>query len=87
MIDLLEVSGKKLIGQPLESLIGKATVSRDGYRVYIDGDVPVLLGQDYSLDKIIKENYTKRAWPIVKVDRYYNEVVVTITPPAEVTHV
>lgn len=87
MIDLLEVSGKKYIGQPLESLIGKSSINSGGYRLHIDGDVPEVLGNDYSLDRLIKANFTKRAWPIVKIDRYYDEIIVTITPPAEVTHV
>lgn len=87
MTDLLEVSKKKYIGHPLESLIGKGSVFRGGYRLNADGDVPTGLGKDYSLDRLIKANSEKTAWTIVKIDRYYDEIIITIAPPEEVSHV
>lgn len=84
IIDLLEVTGKNFIGRPLKDLNGRTGYNRAGFLLFLDdGDKHVKLGEDFSIERILKRNEKYSDYTISKIERYYDQISVRIVPPEE----
>lgn len=84
VIDLLEVTSKKFIGRPLSSLYGKTSFNRHGYLLFLDdGDTHKKLGEEFAFDNLLKRNMKYFDYTIMSIERYFEQVSIRISPPAE----
>lgn len=86
--ELIEVSGKKFIGKPLNSLYKHHAFSRKSFVLFLenaDGSERKRLGEDPNLSMIILRNAKYAHYPIASISKYYEQFHVVINPP-EVDH-
>lgn len=80
-----EHSKERFIGRPLKSLYKKHTASRNRFVLFLERDsgYPQRLGEDFNLSLLISRRPNCAEFPIVSINRYYDEIHVTIRKPEE----
>ena len=84
IIDTLETTGLKFIGNPRKSLYRKHSASRKRFVLFLEsGEGKKRLGADPNLSLIIMKNSDYSQYPIASISKYYDEFHVVINPPEE----
>lgn len=82
---LFEKTREKFIGRPLKSLYKNHSASRNRFVLFLERDsgYPLRLGDDFNLSLLIMRRPNCAEFPIVSINRYYDEIHVTIRKPEE----
>lgn len=82
---ILERTKVKFLGKPLKRLYKHHSVSRDKFVLFLDGEYPKRLGEDFNLSNLIVRCKQYADYPVLDIRRYYDEIHVKITAPEEKT--